>query len=639
MNSENTTEIEALNRAVEKSSSLNGLWIAALIVLLGIGLFSLVVSSSGQGEAPLINKQSKLHIASGETDNIQTVMVLPDSAWNGITGSSFPISTKAHWFTSVIPVNAQEDARLLEISYANLDYVDVWFVDENNDKPTILEHTTSGDNFPFAERAVAHDQLVFPVPDSSRALSLYIRVKTQGGIKVPIKLWQENEYIKFITSYRVFNGLFYGFMVAMALINLFLYVTSRNVSTLLYTGYVICLSLTLASSQGFGYRFLWPESIMFQQHSVLFFASSMVFFSSSFTAKLLDIKNNFKRLYSVFSAVRMVIVIYIVLIFILPFSVMASVLSLVILMVMFLIFASTVYIALTGNKVARYLAAAWCSLLISGLIGLADNLSWISVNLDPSYLMMVGAVIETLFMALGLAMRFNEQRLDTKHAHLKARENKQKAMAATEELLRLQIETKEQLEYAVDERTYELEIAMRELSEANHELERKSSIDALTGLANRRQYDKRVLAEARRSRREKTPLAIAMIDIDHFKAINDNYGHQCGDDALKHFANILKESIKRPSDTICRYGGEEFVAILPNTDLAGATALMENVRLATESSELICDGKSIKFTISIGVSTRVIVNESESDLLHAFADKLLYQAKDSGRNQVLSAAF
>ena len=148
-----------------------------------------------------------------------------------------------------------------------------------------------------------------------------------------------------------------------------------------------------------------------------------------------------------------------------------------------------------------------------------------------------------------------------------------------------------------------------------------------------------MLAEARRSRREKTPLAIAMIDIDHFKVVNDTHGHQCGDAALKHFAAILQECIKRPTDTICRYGGEEFVVILPNTDLEGARILMENLRSSTEKSQFDCEGKTIQFTISVGVSTRVIVKESEYELLHAFSDKLLYKAKEAGRNQVMSAEF
>lgn len=639
MEYENPVQDEAINLKAELASNRNGVWVAGLIVLLGLILFGLVVSASGQGEAPLINKTTKLHISSSASDDIQTIINLRDDDWTAVEHSNFAMSRKAHWFTAELPLNTDADRRLLEISFANLDFVDVWFVDNSHRESRVLSYYKSGDNFAFTQRQILHDQLIFEVPESNDVVSLYLRVETQGGIKVPIKLWGEEEYIQYAASHRVFIGAFYGFMAAMALINLFLFVTSRNVSTLLYTGYVVCLSLTLASSQGLAYRFIWPDSTDFQQNSVLFFASSMVFFSSNFTAKILDIESQFPKINRFFNAIRVVIVLYIILIFILPFSVMASILALVILMALFLVFSSTLYIAFKGNSIAKYLAAAWWSLLFSGVLGVADSLGWIALNLDPSYLLMVGAVIETLFMALGLAMRFNAQRLSAKHAHLKARKNKRKVMEAKEELMRLQIETKEKLEYAVDERTYELEIAIRELNEANHELERKTSIDPLTGVANRRQYDKRVLAEARRSRREKTPLAIAMIDIDHFKAVNDNFGHQCGDEALKHFASILKQCIKRPSDIICRYGGEEFVVILPNTDLQGACALMESVREDTQNSQLNCEGEVITYTVSIGVSTRVIASDSESQLLHAFSDKLLYQAKEAGRNQVVSADF
>jgi hypothetical protein len=88
----------------------------------------------------------------------------------------------------------------------------------------------------FNQREISHDQLVFAVPDSAFTISLYLRVKTQGIIMVPVKLWNEEHYIQFIGSHRIFIGVFYGFMAAMGLINLFLFVTSRNVSTLLYAG-------------------------------------------------------------------------------------------------------------------------------------------------------------------------------------------------------------------------------------------------------------------------------------------------------------------------------------------------------------------------------------------------------------------
>ena len=617
-----------------QTSKYGGAWVAGLIALLGVGIFWFVLSTSGQGEQALLNSQSQVHVVTNDNDNIASIIDLPSQAWTNIGSSNFSLSSKPHWFKVALPETAN-DQHLIEISFANLDYVDLYFLpDTCTNGECAAAVYRSGDKFSFAEREVPHDQLVFSIPKSKTPLRLFIRVQTEGSLKVPIKLWSNEEYIRYIGSHRVFIGVFYGFMVAITLINLFLFITSRNPITLLYTGYIVSLSLMLATSQGLSYRFIWPNAEGWQQQAILFFSATMIFFSTSFTAQVLRLKQEHPNIHRFFNAVRIVIVIYLVLTLLLPYSLIAETITLLILMAMCLVLFSNIYVAIKGNPVAVYLSAAWCSLIFSALLGIADSLNWISLNLDPSYLLMSSAVIETLFMALGLAMLFNQQRKEASAAHRVAQQQKQKAIEAKKDLLRLQLESKEKLEYAIDERTYELEIAIRELNEANHELERKNSIDSLTNVANRRMYDKRIAAEARRSRREKTPLAIVMLDLDHFKLVNDTFGHQCGDQALVHFAEILKRCVKRPSDLICRYGGEEFVLILPNTDIKGASVLAENIRSTTENSTLQCEQKQIKLTVSAGVTCRVIASDEEYELLHAFADKLLYQAKESGRNQI-----
>lgn len=622
-----------------QTSKYGGAWVACLIALLGIGIFCLVLSTSGQSEQPLLNSQSQLHIATQQNDNIDAIVALPSESWTNLSSSNFSLSNKPHWFKVSLPEIANDDY-LIEISFANLDYADLYFLPKDcNSEECAARIYRSGDRLTFTEREIPHDQLVFPIPESDSPLSLFIRVQTEGSVKVPIKLWSNNDYIHYVGSHRVFIGIFYGFMAAITLINLFLYITSRNTITLLYTGYIVSLSLTLATSQGLSYRFIWPNSEGWQQLAVMVFSATMIFFSTSFTAQVLRLKQEHPKIHRFFNAVRIVVVIYLVLTFILPYSLIVETITLLILMAMCLVFFSNIYVAIKGNPVALYLSAAWCSLLFSALLGIADSLNWISLNLDPTYLLMSSAVIETLFMALGLAVLFSQQRNEAKVAHQVAQQQKQKAIDAKKDLLRLQLESKEKLEYAIDERTYELEIAIRELNEANHELERKNSIDSLTNVANRRMYDKRIAAEARRSRREKTPLAIVMLDIDHFKLVNDNYGHQCGDEALVHFADVLKSCVKRPSDLICRYGGEEFVLVLPNTNIEGASVLAENIRSTIENSPLQCGKNEIKLTVSAGVTCRVIALDEEYALLHAFADKLLYQAKESGRNKIVAQDF
>jgi diguanylate cyclase (GGDEF)-like protein len=189
------------------------------------------------------------------------------------------------------------------------------------------------------------------------------------------------------------------------------------------------------------------------------------------------------------------------------------------------------------------------------------------------------------------------------------------------------------LEERVQERTLELHIALQELEEANRELKQKNTLDELTGLFNRRYYDQKILAEYRRSKRNLTPLSLIIIDIDHFKTVNDSYGHLAGDQCLVWLSNHLKESLKRSTDMAFRYGGEEFCIILPDTDENGAIAFAEALRKIIEHR--VCTYKSIEIslTISSGVFTYIQQDNIKPEQIFTRADKALYEAKNNGRNE------
>jgi len=182
----------------------------------------------------------------------------------------------------------------------------------------------------------------------------------------------------------------------------------------------------------------------------------------------------------------------------------------------------------------------------------------------------------------------------------------------------------------------ELSKANEQLYQANVELERLSYMDGLTGVVNRRGFEKTFLTEWRRSQRENQPLAVVMIDIDEFKKYNDGYGHLQGDDCLKKVAETLNNTVRRPGDVVARYGGEEFVILLPNTDVEGAmyvvSHLVENVS-ALKIPHLFATYNH-KVTISAGISSTELMSKpyTDEDLL-ASADKALYVAKEGGRNR------
>ncbi len=182
-----------------------------------------------------------------------------------------------------------------------------------------------------------------------------------------------------------------------------------------------------------------------------------------------------------------------------------------------------------------------------------------------------------------------------------------------------------------------------ELNEANLKLKAMAVIDGLTGLANRRFFDEVYMKELKRSFRHNSELSLVLCDIDHFKLYNDNYGHQEGDDCLKKVADIMKATLKRPTDLAARYGGEEFAFILPETDLEGGKKVAEAINEAIEANAINHDYSLVSnhITLSCGVaSIKPELNQDISSVarnLLVSADRALYTAKEKGRNRVATA--
>ena len=176
----------------------------------------------------------------------------------------------------------------------------------------------------------------------------------------------------------------------------------------------------------------------------------------------------------------------------------------------------------------------------------------------------------------------------------------------------------------------------------NYEQLRRSSLfDTLTGINNRLFFEQRIDEELLRSIRTGDSLSCLFIDIDWFKKVNDGYGHQVGDMALRHVATELRKQL-RSNDILARYGGEEFVALLPTASEQKGIEVAERMRVAVESSNIeLMDGQVLNVTVSIGVSTCVVdkmgaLSPIDRAVLIGVADKALYKAKDSGRNRVMS---
>ncbi|MCK4621479.1 MAG: GGDEF domain-containing protein [Desulfuromonadales bacterium] len=184
----------------------------------------------------------------------------------------------------------------------------------------------------------------------------------------------------------------------------------------------------------------------------------------------------------------------------------------------------------------------------------------------------------------------------------------------------------------------ELEEAQRCLRKANLNLSKLARIDALTGVGNRRDFDQILTNLWKGACRNKKSLAILMIDIDHFKSYNDTYGHPRGDDCLRKVAHTIQQSCLRPEDFVFRYGGEEFVGLLPETTLSDAHHVAERIRVSLQQQKIphagSPSGKMV--TLSIGVCSMQPDSLTNEQILIDCADRRMYHAKHCGRNQVCS---
>jgi len=166
-------------------------------------------------------------------------------------------------------------------------------------------------------------------------------------------------------------------------------------------------------------------------------------------------------------------------------------------------------------------------------------------------------------------------------------------------------------------------------------LRQQSIIDPLTELYNRRYMDETLKRELQRAKRRKSQLSLILVDLDHFKRVNDTYGHDTGDDLLRRVGEVLRQGI-RTVDIACRFGGEELVVILPDCDMNAAVQRAERLRVAVAAIELSGRALAHAVTASFGVSSTSDGNDEVESLLRA-ADQALYTAKQTGRNRVVPA--
>ncbi|HAD49046.1 MAG TPA: hypothetical protein DCF92_09635, partial [Idiomarina sp.] len=393
------------------------------------------------------------------------------------------------------------------------------------------------------------------------------------------------------------------------------FVASREPEFGLYSLYTLFFGGLMLSLDGLGFRYLWPESLFLQDKGIPIFGSLTLLTAALFAYQLLRLKQYrrtlarglfimaglsfFTLLVGIFASYR--ISIHVLLTLAAPGC-------------LYLLIVGA-YLWRKGFVYARMFTIAWGTLLLSVMANSLGYLGVIDSMFIQRHAIMLGSGIEILLLSWVLAVRYNEQR---------------------REKLEAQQRYNEELEGSVEERTFELQIALRELQDVNAELEKRNYEDSLTGLYNRRYFSQQIEKEYRRAYRSKRPLSLLMVDIDHFKKVNDTYGHFIGDQILKGMADRLKDSAKRPGDIVCRYGGEEFAVILADCSQAQAEAFADRLVTQVRSQPFETDSGARHITISVGVAELNSQSGQSTEHLFKAADEALYRAKREGRDQVVT---
>jgi len=498
----------------------------------------------------------------------------------------------------------------------------------------------TGVEIPLAGRTLRHPRPVLPllVPPGQRVELLlrltarpdrYMRPATFLHGCEPMMGQFEEE----LTA-RHLHGLYGGLMFAIVVYNLFLFVAIRDRIYLRYVLYAGSFGAIWLSQAGIGFELVWPGAPGWNEVSTFAFAVLAIAFGNGFVKAFLELPRLQPRVARLFDATTAVALGCGAAALLGLWQPAMDTLAVTAFAVCVLFLAAGVRALAAGFRPARVFLFA-CGALMAGTM--AYVLAYFGLLPDvflTRYGAQIGSALEMVLLAFALGSRIraleDEQRLaeGSYLSRLEAEVHERTASLAAEKA-------------RADEARTEAERANLALVEANRLLEQMSLADDLTGLANRRRFDAALDAEWRRARRQETPLAVVALDVDHFKASNDRYGHAAGDAALREVGRVLAGSCRRAGELAARYGGEEFMLLLPATDLGSATELAELVRREVRALAIEHRGGGMSgvLTLSAGVSATVPPTDDGSRALVAAADAALYAAKGAGRNRVVAVPF
>lgn len=533
----------------------------------------------------------------------------------------FQHNRSAYWV--YVPLRNQE--RLGRVWYLQLDYplldeVDAWVydlgaADDPAALPVLLDSRRMGDARVFDARPVRHRLFLLPLEFGPRqSLAVVLRVHSSGAINIPLSLHSGASAIGWAQDHGLSQGMFLGALAMLALFNAALYLRLRVRQSLYNTAYIVCAGLFLTSMSGLSFQYLWPNWPWLANRSVPLTEVLAILSLLWFTRHFLGIEParwlRQSRLIRILAGVGVVLFVASLIV---PYAIIIKVDTVYALACMVAMFGLGLRHLRQGERAARWYGMSWlvffAGYLLYGLAafgyipGFMAQERWMQIALGSQMFLLTYAEVMQLHDLMRRA-------------------------------LEIEAGARSSLQHEVQARTADLRATMGALEQANRQLRALTLHDPLTGLLNRRGLDE-AMAKLADTEGAAVRGTLIVFDLDHFKRVNDIHGHDAGDVALRWVAEVLLNLLRRRSDVLARFGGEEFVALLPATALDDAIILANGVLDHVRRHPIdLGGGVTIDLTLSAGAA-QWRAGESPQSLFRR-ADENLYRAKAGGRDRLVA---
>ena len=556
--------------------------------------------------------------------NVSEIRNLDDALWqkNAKSSLGFGYTDAVYWFRFHVTNHSTDSEFLLHAGNPKFDYIDTYQYTGDE-----VVHHKMGVGVSRSDKPINHREHLVPFKiNPGEEITILLRAETTSTFSLPLRLWLTTPFFENDALKSLWSGSLLGIWLIVMIFLCVIISAFKRRSVVSFLSFTLFFGIYQFSAIGLGRQY-WGESITHYDTIFVFSIGAAIISMYSFLSNFLELEKTSRNSEIALRATAMVSATCMVAYLFIDYAKVIPYLASLTIVMSSLIVVVCGWAAFKGNRLALYSTIPCAILSMSVIIQALIRLQLMNAMLVPAQAGLIAFIVMIISISVVMSAELRQKRglqgLFTQDKYHLA-PNQQTA------------ETKE-LEIQMHTRTLELETALRELSTAHETLKELNTVDAMTGIKNRTYFDTTFEREWRRAIRQKHPISLMLLDVDHFKRVNDTHGHLVGDECLRAIVLVIRSVLRRPADILARYGGEEFVILLPYVEIENAMFLAEQIRAKIEQSELQLDSLVLKATVSVGVGSRPPTEgENRKDFIAA-VDAALYRAKDAGRNNVQGA--